>query len=213
MVPLLPGPLIANATAKALMRKHPGVVGDIDVDSAYYAQSLFRRMGFVRRRKTCTKVDISAAARKEIEYVFFYEIVSRIEIYSIPDSLVINFDQTSLKLVQCGNSTLAKKNSTNVTIVGAADKRTITGTFSITLSGEFLPSQLIYGGKTKQSLPRYRSATHSKRARIPGLGSEQRALVIMDVFTGQMTSEVKEILSTVRFNRQRQRQTIYRKEI
>ena len=35
-----------------------------------------------------------------------------------------------------------------------SDKRTITTTFAITLSGTFLPMQLIYGGKTEQSLPR-----------------------------------------------------------
>ena len=29
----------------------------------------------------------------------------------------------------------------------------ITATFSITLMGEFLPIQLIYGGKTKKSIP------------------------------------------------------------
>ena len=59
---------IANS---ALMRKYPGIVGDIDIDSSTWAQSLFRRMGFVKRRKTSSKVDIPEAARKEIEYVFF----------------------------------------------------------------------------------------------------------------------------------------------
>ena len=91
---------IANAAAKALIRKYPGVVGDIDVDSSFWAQSLFRRMGFSRRRKTSTKVDIPASARKEIEYLFLHEIVSKVEKYSIPDSLIINFDQTPLKIIQ-----------------------------------------------------------------------------------------------------------------
>ena len=85
---------IANAAAKALIRKYPGVVGDTDVDSSFWAQSLFRRMGFSRRRKTSTKVDIPISARKEIEYLFLHEIVSKVEKYSIPDSLIINFDQT-----------------------------------------------------------------------------------------------------------------------
>ena len=58
---------IANAAAKALIRKYPGVVGDIDVDSSFWAQSLFRRMGFSYRQKTSIKVDIPASAQKEIE--------------------------------------------------------------------------------------------------------------------------------------------------
>ena len=42
---------IANSVAKALMRKYPGIIADIDIDSSSWAQSLFRRMGFVKRRK------------------------------------------------------------------------------------------------------------------------------------------------------------------
>ena len=213
---------IANSAATALIKKYPGVIGDIDLESSSWAQSLSRRMGFTRRRKTTTKVDIPVAARKEIEYLFLYEIVRKVEKYAIPDSLVINFDQTPLKIVQCSNSTLAKKNSKTVTIFGASDKRSITGTFSVTLSGKFLPMQLIYGGKTQQSLPRYQfpagfslivnekhfsntneSVKLLKEIIVPyvkkereskGLGEDQKALVIMDVFTGQMTSDVKDVL-------------------
>ena len=70
--------------------------------------------------------------------------------------MVINFDQTPLKIVLCGKNTLAKKNSATVTISAAADNRSITGTFSMTLIGEFLNMQLIYGRKMMQSLPRYK---------------------------------------------------------
>ena len=213
---------IANAAAKALMRKYPGMVGEIDIESSSWAQSLFRRMGYVRRRKTSSKVDILDAVRKEIEYVFLYEIVNRVEKHEIPKSLIINLDQTPVKLVQCGNNTLAKKNSSKVTIAGSADKRSITATFAVTLAGTFLPMQLIYGGKTEKSLPRYKfpdgfslsvnpkhfSNTaesikllneviipYVKKQRLDlGLEPEHKALVIMDVFTGQMTSDVTKLL-------------------
>ena len=48
---------------------------------------------------------------------------------------------------------MAKKGVKSVAIAGSADKRSITGTFVITLNGDFLPLQLIYGGKTKRGLP------------------------------------------------------------
>ena len=112
-------------------------------------------MGFSRRRKTSVKVDLPAAAGKEIEYLFLYETVSGVDQYTNHDSLIIKFDQAPLKLVKCGNDTLAKKNSSNITIVEVSDRRSITATFAITLSGEFLPIQLIYEGKTTQSLPPY----------------------------------------------------------
>ena len=90
---------IANADAKTLIRKYPNVVGDIDLDSSYWVQSLFRRMEFSRHRKTSIKVDLPESARKEIEYLFLYEIVSKVEKNVIPDSLIINFVQTPLKII------------------------------------------------------------------------------------------------------------------
>ena len=44
--------------------------------------------------------------------------------------------------------------TTNVPIVGKGKRQEITGTFSVTKSGLFLPMQLIYTGKTNRSLPK-----------------------------------------------------------
>ena len=67
----------------------------------------------------------------------------------------MNLDQTSLKYVSAMNDIMAKKNSSSVPIIGSSDKRSITGTFIVTLDGQFLPMQLIYGGKTLKSLPNF----------------------------------------------------------
>ena len=90
-------------------------------------------MGFLRCQKTSTKVDLPESAQKEIEYLFLQEIILKVEKNVIPE--------TPLKKVQCGSNTLAKKDNKTVTIVGADDKRFIAATFSITLSGKFLPIQ------------------------------------------------------------------------
>ena len=139
---------VASATVKALIKKYPHTAGDVDVESSHWAKSLFRRMNFVRRRKTSSEVDIPEKARKEIEFLFLHEIVTKVEEHNIPSELIINIDQTPLKYVPVGNTTLAPRGKTSVTIEGSADKRMITGTFAITLEGEFLPMQLIYRGKT-----------------------------------------------------------------
>jgi len=60
---------VATNPAKALIKQNPGLIADLDLESSAWAQSLYRRMGYVRRRHTTTKVDIPDAARKEIEYV------------------------------------------------------------------------------------------------------------------------------------------------
>ena len=74
--------------------------------------------------------------------------------FEIPSSLILNLDQTPLKYALVGNMTMAEKGSKSVVIDGVEDKLMFTGTFAITLSGKFLPIQLIYGGKTKQSIPK-----------------------------------------------------------
>ena len=144
---------IAISVAKVLLERDESF-GKIKITETL-AKSLLKRMGYVRRAKTSSTVDIPDGARKEIEYQYLYDIVSAVEKWNIPPDLVVNFDQTPSKLVPVGCSTLAKRNSTNVTIAGSSDKRTITATFAVSLSGNFPPPQLIYGGKTTQSLAKY----------------------------------------------------------
>ena len=119
-----------------------------------WAQSLFRRMGFVRRMATTAKIPIPDKARKEIQLVFMHNIVQKVEKHNIPHSLIINADQTPSKYVPVGRSTLAEKNVKEVPISGRTDKRSITATFAETLDGSFLRFQLIYKGKSTQSLPK-----------------------------------------------------------
>ena len=64
---------------------------------ATWTMSLFRRMGFVLRRKTTAKVLIPEGALKEAELKFHPQIVNYVERYQIPTSLIINFDQTPWK--------------------------------------------------------------------------------------------------------------------
>ena len=112
-------------------------------------------MGFVRRRGTTAKLEIPDGAFKEAQLLFTHDIVSKVDKYNIPDSLIINIDQTPTKYVPVSRSTLAKKNSKAVAIKGSSDKSSITATFSITFSGKFLPMQLIYERKTTKFLPRF----------------------------------------------------------
>ena len=105
-----------------------------------------------------------------------------------------------------------------MTIEGSDHKRMITSTFAVTLTGNFLPMQLIYGGKINQSISRYNfpenfclsanpkhflnteeSLKYLDAVIIPyvvkersksKLLNDQKALMIMDVFTGQLTPQV-----------------------
>ena len=113
-------------------------------------------MGYVRRRGTTAKLEIPDGVFKEAQLLLTHDAVSKADKYNIPDSLIINIDQTLTKYAPVSRSILAKKNSKAVAIKGSSDKRSITATFSITFSGKFLPMQLIYGEKTTKSLPRFK---------------------------------------------------------
>ena len=214
---------MAVATAKALIKRNPELnLSHLKIEDSSWSKSLFKRMGFKRRLATTGKVSIPEELQKEIEESYLYSIVKKIEDNKIPASLIINLDQTPSKFVPGCNKTLAKKGSKTVSIAGSTDKRMITATFAITLSGNFLPIQLIYGGKTKKSVPavafppefhvtanpkHYSNEKESlemmKKIIIPYAEKERRRLglpilhpviLIMDVFKGQMTDAVKEVL-------------------
>ena len=100
-------------------------------------------MHFVRRTATTSKVEIPEGAKKEAELTFLHRIVSTVEKYKIPNSMILSLDQTSLKYAPCSRQALAPKNSKHVAISGTSNKKPITGTFVITLDGHCLPFQLI----------------------------------------------------------------------
>ena len=116
---------------------------------------------------------------------------------------------------------MAEKNVKDVPISGSADKRSITATFAEILDGSFLPFQLIYKGKTTQSLPKIdfpdgfslsvnekhfsntqESIKFLKEIVIPFVDKKrselknlrQAALLIWDVFSGQKITPTLDIL-------------------
>ena len=104
------------ATAGALISRNPQYnLGHIKIDS-YWAQSLFRRMGFKRRMRTTGKLKIPKGARKQAE-LFYLRDNSIVEKHDIPSHFVMNLDQTSLKYVPAMNHTMAQKNSSSVPII------------------------------------------------------------------------------------------------
>ena len=87
-------------------------------------------MGFKKRIQTTGKVEIPEGARKEVELLYLHNIVTIVEKYEIPHSLIVNLDQTPLKYIPAMNHTMAKQNSKSVSIAGSSDKQGITGTFN-----------------------------------------------------------------------------------
>ncbi len=71
----------------------------------------------------------------------------------IPPELEINWDHTGINYIPVSNWTMEKEGAKHVEIFGVQDKRQMTVVFAGTMTGHFLPPQLIYAGKTKKCLP------------------------------------------------------------
>ena len=78
-----------------------------------------------------------------------------IEEHDIPKELILNLDQTPLSYVSPGKYTFNPKGAKTVPIKGIDDKRQITATFRVSMTGKFLSIQLIYEGKTPRCLTRF----------------------------------------------------------
>ena len=199
------------------MIRYPNDVGKINLNDSEYGKSVLQRMTYTRRKGATYKVALPDGIRKENELLFHHQIVEKIEHYDILDSLIVNFDQKPTKYVPVASVALAKQNSKQLCIEGSQGKRSITATFTITMDETFLGLQLIYGGKTNQGLPRYQfpknfllsvNSKHYSNEKeslklinkivLPYVTEErqrlvkpnQKALVIFNVFKGQITDKV-----------------------
>ena len=167
---------------------------------------MLRQLKWSKRKETTVKVDPSSQFLAEENFTFQIAISTAILEHDIPAPLVIDLDQTPLSYVFPGKYTFSFKSAKNVLIKGVDDKGQIAATFAVPLTGKFLPIQLIYKGKTKRSLSKFKfpsmlslSYTENYWSNIEklieffeqiifpylsGYPEEQYALIIMDTFKG-----------------------------
>ena len=144
-----------------------------------------------------------------------------VKVHKIPSELVINWDQAGVNLVPSQNWTMEQQGTSRVEIAGINDKRQITVTLACSMSGELLPLQLLYQGKTTRCHLQYsyppgfdvlHTPNHSankettmrfisnvilpyvKAIRAKNNTPDQRALVIFDVFKGHTGEAVQTLL-------------------
>jgi len=136
--------------------------------------------------------------------------------------MILNWNQTTIKYIPISNWTIATEGSKRVELIGQDDKRQITATFACALSGDFLPIQLLYEGKTSKchpvvSFPEEWHVTHTadhwcnedtmidyiklvivsyldNMKKKLDLSPTHTGLVILDEFKGQTSSRVLNLL-------------------
>ena len=163
---------IAMAAAKGILmscnRSRLAEFGGDVVFSRQWAYSLLKRMKFVKRKATTAKSKHSTADFAQLKRQFLADVVTTVQMEEIPAELILNWDQTGVKIVPSSTWTMDAKGSKRVEMAGVSDKRLITAVFCGSLTGDFLPVQAIYRGKTNRCHPRYQfppdwDITHSPR--------------------------------------------------
>lgn len=184
-----------------------------------WAHSLFKRMNYVQRKATTSQPKLSGQDFDKLKEDFLNDIATTVLMEEIPAELIMNFDQTGIKIVPSATWTMEQQGSKCVTMTGLNDKRQITLVVCGTLIGDVLPFQVIYKGKTDRCHPKYNfpldwNITHSPKHwsteetskeyvvevlvpyvnRMRETVGNSPALVIMDNFKGQVTPGVLKLL-------------------
>ena len=121
----------------------------------HWAYSLLHRMNFVQRKVTTAKSKYAITDFDCVKTEFLEDVVATVEMEEIPPELILNWDQTGIRIVPSNNWTMDQQGVRRVEIGGAGDKRLITAVFCGSLVGDFLPIQVIYQGKTARCHPRF----------------------------------------------------------
>ena len=126
-------------------------VGYIDLTDNW-VKSLQTRMGFVKR-KASSSAKITPEEFDKQKKDFLRDVRNVVSMDRIPSELIVKFDQTGISYVPASSYTMEKEGATRVEVTGKDDKRQITLVLAGSVSGEFLPPQVIYEGKTKRLPP------------------------------------------------------------
>ena len=118
---------ILTSYDRTLLMEHAGHISI----SKTWAISLLKRMGFVKRKMTTKSTPaMSGETFEQAKAQYLKQIGGLVQLRAIPESLVINLDQTGFKLVPTRDWTMAKEGSKRVEVAGLGDKRQVTATFA-----------------------------------------------------------------------------------
>ena len=118
-----------------------------NVVSRAWANSILRRMKFVKRKGTKSAKKVPADAPAQINK-FHNRIYYTMKKYNIPNSMFVTFDESSSALVPASDWTLEEQGASQVGIGGLDDKRNVTLGLSFSATKILLTTQIIYEGKT-----------------------------------------------------------------
>lgn len=210
---------IISVRQPSLLREHGGPV---ELTKSW-AKSLLKRMGYVKRRGS-NAGKVAVARFEELKEAYLADIKAEMIMNDIHEDLVFNWDQTALQLVPTGEWTMHEAKAKVIPITNSDDKWQITAVLATTMTGRYLPAQLIFKGKTPRCHPTlevphgwdlWHSCNHwsteetmvrylmkiifpfvTRRRKELNLNEHSPALAIFDGFKGQTTETMYNLLAS-----------------
>ena len=98
--------------------------GHIKLDRSW-AYSMFGRMGLVQRKPITSKSKVDWIDFATQKKAFLDDLLTTVEMEEIPPGLILNWDQTGIRLVPAAATTMEQRGVKRVEMVGQNDKRLI----------------------------------------------------------------------------------------
>ena len=158
--------------------------GDVHV-TQHWACGLLRHMKFAQHKALTANSKLSNEDFAQLKQQFLADVKTTVIKEDIAPALVINWDQTGIKIVSSSTWTMDRQGSRRIEVAGVGDKRMITVIFAGSLVEDFLRVQVIYQGKTNRCHPHRDVASHRLRGlkpphcHLPGKVSWASATVII----------------------------------
>lgn len=144
------GRSIVEETDRSLLSEYGG---NIELGRPWAVSLL--RLGYVKRKEAKTHGKLA----EDFDLVrerFLERFRSATLDNDVPDELIINFDQTGIDVVPISNWIMAQEGAKQLSITAIDDKRHLTAVMACSMTGYFLPLQMIYTGKTEKCLPNFK---------------------------------------------------------
>ena len=87
---------------------------------------------------------------ESVQSAFLCRIEETVKSNNIPLQMVVNFDQTGIKMVPVSDWTLEVQGTKQIDIIASDAKREVAVLLAVSLSGELLPPQVINAGKMER---------------------------------------------------------------
>ena len=124
--------------------------------------------------ETTAKSKYAVTEFQRLKEEFFLDVVTTVEMEEILSELILNWDQTEIKIVPSNTWTMEEQGSKRADIAGANDKRQITAVFHGSFEGDFYQSRSSTRAKTCAAIPTTSFHLTGSSSTIPNIGQTRR---------------------------------------